>query len=392
MSLYLDHNATTPLDPVVLEAMRPYLTVHYANPSATHVAGRLARRAIDTAREQVAAALDADPSEVIFTASGSEANNLVIQGVARAARAAAPEGEISLACPQTEHPCVLEPMRALAREGFGLNEMAVDAQGLLSVDTLRDLPVTTQVVSVMSANNETGVIQPVAALASAFRSMHEGCFHTDAVQAFGKQPLSFRQLNEAGVSALTLSGHKVGGPKGAAALLRDRALSMHPLVYGGGQEGGLRSGTENVAAIVGLGLACERAAQGLDLRLQRARACRELLEAGLRQRGAVVFADAVPRLTNTTYAAFPGMDGETLVSLLDRQQVAISSGAACGSGKAGVSAVLRAMGVDPVLAKGAIRVSLGMMPDAMTDRLEVEAFLLQLDVVLGQLRRFAAVA
>lgn len=391
MPLYLDHNATTPLDPVVLEAMRPYLTVHYANPSATHEAGRLARRAIDTAREQIAAALDADPSEVIFTASGSEANNLLIQGVARAAREAAP-GEFSLACPKTEHPCVLEPMRALAREGFGLSEMAVDGQGVLSAETVRDLPATTQVVSVMSANNETGVIQPVAALASAFRSMHEGCFHTDAVQAFGKQPLSFRQLNEAGVSALTLSGHKVGGPKGAAALLRDRRLSMHPLVYGGGQEGGLRSGTENVAAIVGLGLACERAAQGLDLRLQRARACRELLEAGLRQRGAVVFADAAPRLPNTTYAAFPGMDGETLVSLLDRQQVAISSGAACGSGKAGVSAVLRAMGVDPDLAKGAIRVSLGMMPDAATDRLEVEAFLLQLDVVLGQLRRFAAVA
>lgn len=391
MALYLDHNATTPLDPVVLEAMRPFLTVHYANPSATHEPGRSARRSIDKAREQVAAALNADPSEVIFTSSGSEANNLLIQGVARAVREDW-SGEISLGCSQTEHPCVLEPMRAMSRQGFGLTEMHVDTNGVLSVDTVSELSASTKLVSVMSANNETGVIQPVADLANGFRASHNGYFHTDAVQALGKQPLSFCQLKDAGVSALTVSAHKVGGPKGAAALLRVRSLPMQPLIYGGGQEDGLRSGTENVAAIVGFGLACERAVSALDLRIQRARACKELLESGLRQRGAIIFAEAASRLPNTTYAAFSGIDGETLVSLLDREQVAISSGAACGSGKAGISAVLSAMGVDPLLAKGAIRVSLGMMPDAATDRLEVEQFLLQLDVVLGQLRRFAAVA
>lgn len=390
-TLYLDHNATTPLDPAVREAMLPFLTAQFANPSATYESGRVARRAVERAREQVAAAVDADPSEVIFTASGSEANNLLIQGVARASRKETGLN-VHLGCALTEHPCVLAPMRALQSEGFGFTELPIDQAGVLVTNALTALPTEARLVSVMMANNETGVLQPLSALADAYRNTHDGWFHTDAVQAFGKHPLSFRTLHNAGVSALTVSGHKIAGPKGAAALVRDREMPLQPLIYGGGQEDGLRSGTENVAAIVGFGVACERAAASLDIRMRLARQCRDLLESGLRQRGAVIFAETTERLANTTYAAFPGIDGETLVSLLDRQNVAISSGAACGSGKAGVSPVLQAMGVEPSLAKGAIRISLGMMSHAASDRHAVDRFMAQLDAVLSQLQRFAAVA
>ncbi len=392
-TLYFDHNATTPLDPFVLEAMLPYMGSQFANASATYTAGREARRAVDQAREQVAAAIDADPSEVIFTASGSEANNLLIRGFADAwlAEAGTPAG---VACSRIEHPCVAEPVRALGRSGWAVNELTVNGAGVVETPSISELPAETRLLSVMSANNESGVLQPVTQLAQTFKARRNGmsCFHTDAVQAFGKHPLSFRDLNAAGVDALTISGHKIGGPKGAAALLRDRQLPLMPLVYGGGQEQGLRSGTENVAAIVGFGVACTRAVADLEMRTLQAHRLQQHLEAWLRSRGAVIFSAAAERLPNTTFAAFPGIDGETLVSLLDRQGMAIASGAACGSGKSGVSAVLLAMGVDPVLAKGAIRISLGMMPYGATSIEAVDRLIGQLDKVLSQLQRFAAVA
>lgn len=394
---YFDHNATTPLDPCVLEAMLPFLGAAFANPSATYTAGREARRAVEHAREQVAAALDASPSEVIFTASGSEANNLLIRGVADAWRN---EGHTPahVACSVVEHPCVAEPVHALVYAGWSASTLAVDAAGQVDVAAVRALPANTRLLSVMSANNETGVLQPVAALAEAFRSRGDNathgqaCFHTDAVQALGKHPLSFAAFQVAGGHAMTVSSHKIGGPKGAAALLRNRQLSLAPLVYGGGQEAGLRAGTENVAAIVGFGAACARAVVDLESRASRVRALQQQLESWLKSRGAVIFSAAADRLPNTTFAAFPGIDGETLVSLLDRQDVAIASGAACGSGKQGVSSVLLAMGVDPVLAKGAIRISLGMMSYAATSQVDVDRLIGQLDKVLSQLQRFSAVA
>ena len=392
-TLYFDHNATTPLDPFVLEAMLPYMGSHFANASATYTAGREARRAVEQAREQVAAALDADPSEVIFTASGSEANNLLVRGYADAYVADA-GAAARVACSQIEHPCVAEPVRALSHSGWSVAELGVSQSGVVETDSVTALPADTRLLSIMSANNETGVLQPVAQLSQAFKAGRNGlnCFHTDAVQAFGKHPLSFRVLNAAGVDALTVSAHKVGGPKGAAALVRDRQLALMPLVYGGGQEQGLRSGTENVAAIVGFGVACGRAVADLASRSAKAHHLQQHLDAWLRSRGAVIFSAAGERLPNTTFAAFPGIDGETLVSLLDRQGIAIASGAACGSGKAGVSAILLAMGVDPVLAKGAIRISLGMMPYGATTIEAVDRLIGQLDKVLSQLQRFAAVA
>ena len=395
---YFDHNATTPLDPCVLEAMLPFLGASFANPSATYTAGREARRAVEQAREQVAAALDADPSEVVFTASGSEANNLLIRGAADAWRDAG-HAPASIACSAIEHPCVAEPVRALGRRGWSLHTLAVDGAGQVSTEEVRALAPETRLVSIMTANNETGVLQAVSGLAETFRAASEGvslrdgaCFHTDAVQAFGKYPLSFLEFQAAGGHAMTVSSHKIGGPKGAAALLRNRQLSLSPLVYGGGQEQGLRAGTENVAAIVGFGVACSRAVANLEARMVQVRALQVQLESWLISRGAVIFSGDAQRLPNTTFAAFPGIDGETLVALLDRQDVAIASGAACGSGKQGASAVLLSMGVDPVLAKGAIRISLGMMPYAATTHVEVDRLTRQLDQVLSQLQRFAAVA
>ena len=392
-TIYFDHNATTPLDPFVLEAMLPYMGSQFANASATYTAGREARRAVDQAREQVAAAIDADPSEVIFTASGSEANNLLIRGFADAWLAEAGTSA-GVACSRVEHPCVSEPVRALGRSGWAVSEIGVNAAGVVDASSISELPAETRLLSVMSANNESGVLQPVTQLAQTFKAGRNGmsCFHTDAVQAFGKHPLSFRDLNAAGVDALTLSAHKIGGPKGAAALVRDRKLPLVPLVYGGGQEQGLRSGTENVAAIVGFGVACTRAVASLEMRAAEAQRLQQHLEAWLRSRGAVIFSAGAERLPNTTFAAFPGIDGETLVSLLDRQGIAVASGAACGSGKNGVSAVLLAMGVDPLLAKGALRISLGMMPYGANSIEEVDRLTGQLDKVLSQLQRFAAVA
>ena len=230
---YFDHNATTPLDPCVLEAMLPFLNAGFANPSATYTAGREARRAIEQAREQVAAALDAVPSEVIFTASGSEANNLMVRGVADAWLEAG-HAPAAVACSAIEHPCVGEPVRALGRQGWSVSRLAVDAAGQVSCESVAALPAETRLLSVMAANNETGALQPVSALAAAFRDRGyaEAYMHTDAVQALGKQPLSFDAFKAAGGHAMTISGHKIGGPKGAAALIRDRQVVLSPLVYG----------------------------------------------------------------------------------------------------------------------------------------------------------------
>jgi cysteine desulfurase len=391
--VYLDHNATTPLDPAVLEVMLPFLGASFSNPSATYRAGRDARRAIDDARDQVAAALSASPADVIFTASGSEANNLLIRGVADACCSG---GHLPahVACSAIEHPCVTEPIKALGRAGWSTSELSVDKNGVVSTEAIASLPVTNRLLSVMSANNESGVVQPMTELAVAYKKRFPevGCFHTDAVQALGKIPLNFAEFQAHGGDAMTISSHKVGGPKGAAALLRDRRMSLEPLVYGGGQEQGLRAGTENVAAIVGFGAACTRAVADLESRTGRVRVLQQQLETWLNCRGAVIFSGTAERLPNTTFAAFPGIDGETLVSLLDRQDVAVASGAACGSGKEGISPVLMAMGTDPLLAKGAIRISLGMMAHGATSLEELERFIRQLDLVLDQLQRFAAVA
>lgn len=350
MAVYLDHNATTPIDERVLEAMLPYLREHYGNPSSLYRRGRLARQALESAREQVAALVNASPAQVIFTSGGSEANNLALRG------AVSTSG--SLAVSAVEHASVLESARAIARQGATLRLIATDASGRVTDTALSEVLATSRpaLVSIMAANNETGVMQDIQQCAALVHSCG-GLFHTDAVQAAGKMELDFRAM---GVDLMTLSAHKLYGPKGAGALICDSRVELAPQITGGGQERGNRSGTENVAAIVGFGKAAELASKELLARREHLGALRQRFEEQLGQIGSVViFAQGVPRLPNTVFLAIPGIDGETLLMELDRLGIEVSSGSACDSQKSGPSHVLLAMGVDESLARCAIRISFG---------------------------------
>ncbi|ATE59966.1 cysteine desulfurase family protein [Thauera sinica] len=376
---YLDWNATTPLDPVVREAMLPWLEMRYGNASSRHEYGRQARAAIDEARAKVAAAVGAHQTEVIFTSGGSEANNLFIKGAASVQK----PGTVAVSA--IEHPCVREPARQLRRSGWTLREIAVDGEGRIDADDWRAvLAARPALVSVMAANNETGVLQDIAALAREARSSG-AWFHSDAVQALGKVGLDFRAL---GVHAMTLSAHKIGGPLGAGALVVDKRVELAPLIAGGGQERGLRSGTENVAAIVGFGVACERAVSRRDGEAVRLAALRDRVEAALPAWGAKVFSAGAARLPNTSFFAVEGIDGETLVGKLDRAGFACASGSACSSADPEPSHALLAMGVSPELARGALRVSLGRDTTAE----EVERFVATFGRIVGELKNLAAIA
>lgn len=350
--IYLDHNATTPLDERVLEAMLPWLRGSYGNPSSVHAPGRAARAALEQAREQVAALAGAHPSQVVFTSGGTEANNAALKGVAGRRPAA------RIAVSAVEHASVQQPAAALARTGWAVETIPVTDQGEVTAQTVASvLRADTRLVSVMMANNETGVVNDIAAIAAVVR---EGgaVLHTDAVQALGKQPVDF---SAGGAHLMSVSAHKLYGPKGVGALLVDKAVDLEPLLHGGGQEKGRRGGTENLAGIVGFGRAAELAAAGMEERRLRLDALRQRLEQGLRERvpQAVVFAAGARRLPNTVFLALPGIDGETLLLELDRMGLALSSGAACGSGYSEPSHVLQAMGVTADIARCAVRVSFG---------------------------------
>lgn len=379
--VYFDHNATTAVDDAVLEAMLPYFRESYGNASSGHSLGIAARRAVNHAREQVAQAVGVKPAQVIFTSGGSEANNLFIRGVAESLKPAA------VAISAIEHPCIRRPAQALTRRNdkWQLHQLAVEASGEISVAEVATLLAGVQpaMVSVMLANNETGVIQEVAPIADAARA--QGAWmHTDAVQAFGKMPVDFREL---GVHAMTLSAHKIYGPKGAAALIIDPRLPIKPLIYGGGQEDGLRSGTENVPAIVGFGAACELAVSRMGAMAAHTGALREHLEQGLLAMGAMVFGQRAARLSNTSYFALPGIEGDTLVVLLDKAGFVVASGAACSSATPGKSHVLEAMHVTPILARCAVRVSFG----AGNTIAEVDTFLATIQRVVDRLKSMSVV-
>ena len=381
--VYLDWNATTPLAPEVRDAMLPWLAAaepsRFGNASSRHEYGRQARAAIDEARARVAAAVGAHATEVVFTSGGSEANNLFLKGAAACLKPG------TLAISAIEHPCVREPARQLRRAGWTLREIAVDDAGRIdSADWLRALGARPALVSVMLANNETGVLQDVRALAGDARKAG-ALLHTDAVQALGKIEVDFRAL---GVHAMTLSAHKIGGPLGAGALVVDKRVELSPLIAGGGQERGLRSGTENVAAIVGFGLACEHAVAQRVAEATRLAALRDRVEQALAAQGAVVFSRAAARLPNTVFFAFDAIDGETLVGKLDRAGFACASGSACSSAQPEPSHTLLAMGVDPVVARGAVRVSVGRDTTAQ----EVERFVAALSHVVQDLKKLASVA
>ena len=379
MPVYLDHNATTPLDPAVREAMMPWFGERFGNASSRHEYGRAARKAIDEARGQVAAAVNAHPSEVIFTSGGSEANNLFLKGAAALLK----PGLVAVGA--IEHPCVREPARQLVRSGWRSELIAVDGEGRIDLQAfeglLADKP---RLVSVMLANNETGVIQDVAALAAKVRAKG-GWMHCDAVQALGKIEVDFRAL---GVHGLTVSAHKIYGPLGAGALILDKRVELAPLVAGGGQERNLRSGTENVMAIVGFGKACELAVTAREERALRLAGLQRRLEAGLAQFGARIFSAGAARLSNTSFFAIEGVDGETLVGKLDRAGFAVASGSACSSANPEPSHTLMAMGVEAGLARAAVRVSLG----AGSSQQDVDGFLKALGESVASLRTLAAMA
>lgn len=377
-AVYLDHNATSPLAPEVRDLMVSLLDGAWGNPSSPHGYGRRARALLDRAREQVAAAVGAHPTEVVFTSGGSEADNLILKGLARR------EPSLHLAVSAVEHPAIRESARQLERSGARLDLIGVDREGLIDRDDYaRILGGSPKLVSVMAANNETGVIQDIAMLAGeAHRA--GALFHSDAVQALGRIELDFRA---SGVDAMSLSSHKAGGPLGAGALILSRRVELAPLVAGGGQEWGMRSGTENFLAISGFGLACELAS-ARRASMEYVTQMREHCEQALRAAGALIFADAAARLPNTTFFAFPGIAGDALVARLDRHGFALASGSACSSADPGPSATLSAMGVDASLAICAVRLSLG--PENTMD--EVARFLQALSRSLEELKGLAAPA
>ncbi|WP_446808009.1 cysteine desulfurase family protein [Methylomonas sp. 2BW1-5-20] len=343
--IYLDHNATTRCDERVVEAMLPYLHAMYGNPSSLYKLGRIARSAVDTAREQLAALIDAQASQIVFTSGGTEANALALAN-AQGSR---------LWISAIEHPSIFENARY--NRFFNEQTLETDANGVVPLASVADRDWQTgDFVSLMLANNETGAIQNVPAIAELL--VEKGVkIHTDAVQALGKIQFSFKKL---GVKLMSLSSHKIHGPKGCGALVVAEDFVLKPWQRGGDQEHGRRAGTENVAAIVGFGKAAELAKNEMAERAATMLSLRNRLESALSEiPGMAIFAEHVDRLPNTVQFGIDGVNGEMLLMQLDQRNIAVSSGSACAAGSEEISPVLAAMGVNASLARAAIRVSLG---------------------------------
>jgi cysteine desulfurase len=364
LPVYLDHHATTPLDPRVLDAMLPYFTERFGNPhSAQHAYGWTAEQAVAEARVQIAALIGALPEHIVFTSGATEANNLAIRGVAHWT------GRRHLLTCATEHPCVLETCRALGREGFAITELPVPADGLLDLDQLSAaLRPDTALVSIMTANHEIGVLQPIAKIAKLCQERGI-LLHTDAAQAAGRIPLDVAAL---GIDLMSLSAHKLYGPKGIGALYVRRGVRLAPLFAGGGQERGLRPGTLPTPLCVGFGKACALAQEELAAEAARVRALRDRLYEGLR----VALPDirrngaAAPRLPNNLNLCLPGIDAEDLLAALP--ELALATGAACASATQEPSAVLRALGLSDEAIAGSIRIGLGRTTTAAEIEFAIE--------------------
>jgi cysteine desulfurase len=357
MRVYFDYNATTPLAPEVVDALIATTRDTFGNASSVHHFGQQAKAAIDTARSAVAALLNADPSEVVFTSGGTEADNFAIRGAAEATEVT---GRRHLIASSIEHEAVLNTLEALARRGWKTTLIPVDHTGIVAPDRLRDVITDdTAIVSVMHANNEIGTIQPIAELA-AIAHEHGALMHTDAVQSAGKIATDVRAL---GVDLLSLSAHKFNGPKGVGALWMKRGTRMQPILTGGKHERNRRAGTENVPAIAGMGVAARLAASKLTSEGSRVAALRDRLEDGIvgAVPGTVVNGAKAPRVPNTTNISFDRVEAESLLIALDLEGVAVSTGSACSSGTLEPSHVLRAMGLPTHRTQNSLRFSLGML-------------------------------
>ena len=373
--VYFDNNATTPLDPRVRDAMLPWLGGLHGNPSSAHAGGRRARTAVETAREQVAALLQGRPEEVVFTSSGSEANNTVIFTVGRRC---GHRGHLVTSV--LEHPSVRAAAARMAEDGMAVTELSPGADGRVAVDEVRSvLRGDTRLVCLMAASNELGTIQPVREVAAVCRRRGVPVL-CDAVQAIGKIPVD---VGELGVDYLVLGGHKFHAPAGIAALWVRRGAELRPLLLGAPQESSRRAGTENVPSIVGLGEAAALAAAEVAERHTRLLALRELFENGLTAiPGAAVHCAGSRRLPHTSHVAFPGVSGHELMLRLDRDGFAVSTGSACHSGRPQPSAAVVATGVPASEALASLRISFGMTNTVA----EVEAFLPALAAAVRELR------
>jgi cysteine desulfurase len=356
LPIYLDHNATAPVDPSIVEAMLPFFSEEFGNPaSGSHRFGWKAEQACEQAREQVASLIGASRREIIFTSGATESNNLALKGVAEMY---AGQGR-HIITSRSEHSAVLDPCEYLESRGYRVTYLAPDAKGLVSAEQVAEaIDEDTILVSIMLANNETGTLQPIADIGAATRQRGV-LMHTDAVQAAGRVAIDVDTLN---VDLLSLSGHKLYGPKGIGALYvrrREPRVRLSPQMHGGGHEGGLRSGTLNVPGIVGLGRACEIAAAAIPEEAQRQAALRDRLETRLAERIAYVKRNGHPseRLCNTSNLSFAYVEGEALMMKL--KTIAVATGSACASGSGRASHVLQAMGVPESLAHASLRFSLG---------------------------------
>jgi cysteine desulfurase len=349
--IYLDYNASTPVLPEVVDAMIPFLRDQFGNPSSAHAFGRSARDAVEKARGQVAALLECDDDEVVFTSGGTEANNLAIRG----ATEALPDRR-HVVTSVIEHPAVAAPCSWLERHGWRVTRAGVDEDGRIRVqEVTASIGSDTALVTVMHANSETGVVQPIAEMSRVARSAG-AVVHTDAAQSVGKVPVHVREL---GVDLLSIAGHKLYAPKGVGALYVRHGTPLLPLALGAGHEQGLRPGTENVASIVGLGVACERARVDLNAESERVRRLRDLLWEDLHDRvpGLALNGHRVERLPNTLSVRFPGVSGAALLAAAP--ELAASTGSACHGGQEQAPSAVLAMGVPPGEALGTVRLTLG---------------------------------
>ena len=352
--IYLDYNATTPLHPRVLDAMQPYLTEHYGNPSSLYRPGREAKTAVENARRRIADCLGCSPSEIVFTAGGTEADNLAVRGIARSRKNSGKH----IVTSAIEHHAVLHTCKALEEDGYQVTYLPVGEDGQVDLDEVAEsLTPETILISIMLANNETGVINPIEHVAR-IATKRSVLFHTDAVQALGKIPI---QIQDLGVDLAAFAGHKIYGPKGSGFLYVKRGTPLAPVITGGSHEHGLRAGTENVAGIVGLAEAVLLASNTLETEAKRLDTLRSRLEAGVSERlaGARINGGPVPRVPNTSNLSFRGIDGESIVVALDMEGICISTGSACSTGDPEPSHVLTAMGRSAREAQGSIRLSLG---------------------------------
>lgn len=383
MRAYLDNSATTAVAPQVIEAMLPYFAEELGNAGSVHSFGQRAKAAVETARRQVAALIGAAPAEIVFTSGGTEADNIAVCGTARAYS----EHGRHIITTAIEHPAVLATCEALEREGYRVTYLPVSSAGLVSVADVREsIEAGTILISVMHANNETGTIQPLEEIAELVAQTRAAGlkhlrFHTDAVQSVGKTPVD---VNRLGIDLLSLSAHKIHGPKGVGALYVRKGAQLAKLAYGGHQERDRRAGTENVPGIVGLGRAAEIARVELDDRITRMRGERDYLESRVETRvgGVRLNGDRERRVPSVSNLSFEGIDGESLLIALDLKGVAVSTGSACASGAHEPSHVLRAMGLGREEVRGSLRLSVG----AYTTRDEIDYAAGVLEETVARLR------